>query len=143
MLRFLQGSSPLTRGKVLGAFSAGLGAGIIPAYAGKSASCSSQAKLVRDHPRLRGEKIPRYPVQMVSPGSSPLTRGKVGLWLIYLTFIRIIPAYAGKSHCIMFGLPLSEDHPRLRGEKILKILRRSKSIGSSPLTRGKVILLVR
>ena len=44
-------------------------------------------------------------------------RGKVFIMLARLYFLRITPAYAGKSGDLV-GVPdLSQDHPRLCGEK--------------------------
>ena len=55
------------------------------------------------------------------------------------THIGIIPAYAGKSSKGQ-GWRLSlEDHPRLRGEKQPEFLDFLSTLGSSPLTRGKVV----
>ena len=52
------GSSPLTRGKadIFPWLLAGLG--IIPAYAGKSGIAYILCIPSKDHPRLRGEKLP-------------------------------------------------------------------------------------
>ena len=36
-------------------------------------------------------------------------------------FNRITPAYAGKSSCSMMFIKISEDHPRLCGEKFLPL----------------------
>ena len=55
---------------------------------------------VRDHPRLRGEKV-SYSVYATLPmGSPPLTRGKVIRFILYGIQIRITPAYAGKRVAI-------------------------------------------
>ena len=131
------GSSPLTRGKVDPPPSPPSEEGIIPAYAGKSISPFSLDNYARDHPRLRGEKeclsLSHQPVS----GSSPLTRGKVRVWMSGIWPTRIIPAYAGKS--VRIGLIIIGlwDHPRLRGEKLLDNLYTVHMEGSSPLTRGK------
>ena len=50
------GSPPPMRGKALRRQSACRSRGITPAYAGKSADCMRCKRLVRDHPRLCGEK---------------------------------------------------------------------------------------
>ena len=70
---------------------------ITPAYAGKSLRQNQQKWLDRDHPRLCGEKEFIAICAVTRLGSPPPMRGKAFKWLIYLTFIRITPAYAGKS----------------------------------------------
>ena len=50
-------------------------------------------------------------------GSPPPMRGKVVGKIIKSKFLRITPAYAGKSCLLMFGCQVCEDHPRLCGEK--------------------------
>ena len=52
----------------------------------------------------------------------------------------IIPAYAGKRPGILFLNFLDKDHPRLRGEKDYRHKAPVLYLGSSPLTRGKVLL---
>ena len=51
------GSPPLTRGKAHYGNSLCAGVGITPAYAGKSFIHAIHKPLVKDHPRLRGEKL--------------------------------------------------------------------------------------
>ena len=71
------GSSPLTRGKRVGAL-AGLGAGgLIPAHAGKTSIVSSRFRAWRAHPRSRGENTLRDISRAGKWDSSPLTRGKL------------------------------------------------------------------
>ena len=92
--------------------------GITPAYAGKSRSGCAQSKhgtgspppmrgkvthrlnffaFGRDHPRLCGEKNHFIHLPIVPPGSPPPMRGKAGVVHVHKHFIRITPAYAGKS----------------------------------------------
>ena len=54
--KFRKGSPPLTRGKVNGAELIENRNRITPAYAGKSAIINGIKSIVKDHPRLRGEK---------------------------------------------------------------------------------------
>ena len=116
---FIWGSSPHTRGKVIAEGGHLIGAGIIPAYAGKSEAIAAIKDQWRDHPRIRGEKPAFLAKENAERGSSPHTRGKVGPDLDVNGFDGIIPAYAGKS-CKL-------------------VLSRDKILGSSPHTRGKVI----
>ena len=53
-------------------------------------------------------------------------------------FLRITPAYAGKSFFLMFIVRLQKDHPRLCGEKPSMNKFPSTEIGSPPPMRGKV-----
>ena len=71
------GSPPPMRGKVANVLLKIPVVGITPAYAGKSIFCHFIFKLLKDHPRLCGEKyiLPLY-FQAVE-GSPPPMRGKV------------------------------------------------------------------
>ena len=114
----IMGSSPHTRGKARMRCSHRLRVGIIPAYAGKSCFDYTDFSGMRDHPRIRGEKL--VPVSIC-----------VSLW-------RIIPAYAGKSHRDQNATHQNRDHPRIRGEKCIVSTANYVVGGSSPHTRGKV-----
>ena len=58
-----------------------------------------------------------------------------------VTFVRITPAYAGKSYWICLLRVRFQDHPRLCGEKlsIFAIVRANS--GSPPPMRGKVVYM--
>ena len=92
-----KGSSPLTRGKLLGADRALGGRGLIPAHAGKTRPRNHQDQGGGAHPRSRGENFSRPKVTPLLPGSSPLTRGKPRLVGADLPLGRLIPAHAGKT----------------------------------------------
>ena len=69
-------------------------------------------------------------------GSSPHTRGALGLFFRVAIGDRIIPAYAGSTLWIANVVCEGRDHPRIRGEhkgafSVLALIR-----GSSPHTRG-------
>ena len=49
--------------------------GLIPAYAGSTASAFAGSKVEGAHPRLRGEHLGSLNCTATTPGSSPLTRG--------------------------------------------------------------------
>ena len=69
---------------------------ITPAYAGKSRKASSRDSVMRDHPRLCGEKFSRILAVVELLGSPPPMRGK-GRTRKSRIFCRgITPAYAGK-----------------------------------------------
>ena len=90
-----------------------------------------------DHPRLRGEKCFWCFCLDRVVGSPPLTRGKVKRAHDSLFDLGITPAYAGKRRNVRNARLNSRDHPRLRGEKGVNLIRQSIRPGSPPLTRGK------
>ncbi len=91
--------------------------GITPAYAGKRAVSPGGRKVLRDHPRLCGEKLTFISFSSEFLGSPPPMRGKVSFFESGRTGNRITPAYAGKSSFAYLLLPCVLDHPRLCGEK--------------------------
>ena len=131
------GSSPLTRGKLLPRSGSRTPKRLIPAHAGKTHKASARLTRVRAHPRSRGENFFALPSQRFSLGSSPLTRGKLGLSVSFGLLCRLIPAHAGKTLCVTLTALVSTAHPRSRGENSLILGTRVKKEGSSPLTRGK------
>ena len=137
------GSSPLTRGKP-GATAAGLaGGGLIPAHAGKTNPPRREGgKPQGSSPLTRGKHLvfgaPRYR----APGSSPLTRGKLRRSHVRPRAPRLIPAHAGKTRGCASLPGLSRAHPRSRGENAVEGLLGQVGMGSSPLTRGKLVASV-
>ena len=152
------GSPPPMRGKVIvRVIGVGFG-GITPAYAGKSSYCKLWAFFnvgspppmrgkefesfihlceVRDHPRLCGEKPKYLQCPHSDTGSPPPMRGKARFPHISCSVPGITPAYAGKS-CRSGGeKPSCQDHPRLCGEKFLRIPAAVELPGSPPPKRGK------
>ena len=96
------------------------GAGITPAYAGKSSRLPFIPTSFQDHPRLCGEKQECCGVGSLPRGSPPPMRGKGVFYVLHKKAYRITPAYAGKS-VNRFAVHLnSQDHPRLCGEKHLQ-----------------------
>ena len=53
----------------------------------------------------------------------------------------IIPAYAGNTACITLPSISARDHPRLRGEHPGGAARTILTLGSSPLTRGTLVIM--
>ena len=131
------GSSPLTRGKLKRPLRRGRQSGLIPAHAGKTRATSSAPSVCWAHPRSRGENAlsPRFPVS--TPGSSPLTRGKLCTSVGRGVTSWLIPAHAGKTGDDSGALPRVRAHPRSRGENSACRRANSRCSGSSPLTRGK------
>ncbi len=86
-----------------------------------------------------GEKF--YPLLlMVShKGSPPRVRGKVIAYRICSSRWRITPACAGKRYDVIFFDEATQDHPRVCGEKLCKVVHVPRVGGSPPRVRGKVI----
>ena len=75
-----------------------LSVGLIPAHAGKTLQRSARHDHQRAHPRSRGENGPVLIPRQATPGSSPLTRGKLDDGQAHQARARLIPAHAGKTH---------------------------------------------
>ena len=136
------GSSPLTRGKRR---TRGREVGfdrLIPAHAGKTMPPTPPHQLQPAHPRSRGENPLSRVIRQGAAGSSPLTRGKRFLYQTYHRKERLIPAHAGKTRCRRRSTRGRWAHPRSRGENPRSATRSSGATGSSPLTRGKLRLVV-
>ena len=95
--------------------------GITPAYAGKSQQSGSGYNDRRDHPRLCGEKVECSPIAPIAEGSPPPMRGKENEYALNYSTSRITPAYAGKSAAAVRCSPQWSDHPRLCGEKYIRM----------------------
>ena len=91
------GSPPHMRGKVTQWLAGIRIVGITPAYAGKSRSVSWTPTVVRDHPRVCGEKFQSPATACNRLGSPPRMRGKDQSEFSYPPGCGITPAYAGKS----------------------------------------------
>ena len=133
------GSSPLTRGKpsLYPAFQPP--PGLIPAHAGKTLLSRLILSPRWAHPRSRGENpFHRCALHRLT-GSSPLTRGKLTGPDNLCSFVRLIPAHAGKTVGAGLRIVLDRAHPRSRGENRPTASSRMYQKGSSPLTRGKLV----
>ena len=106
------------RGKVGAVVCGVVYSGITPAYAGKSTLYSGIRRVVLGSPpRMRGKGFAHHP--------TPLSVG-------------ITPAYAGKSSFHHYILFYPGDHPRVCGEKQVKVVEYHNKRGSPPRMRGKV-----
>ena len=138
----IRGSSPLTRGK-LAQFAGGkLRDRLIPAHAGKTRATPITCGIWAAHPRSRGENWSRRIPRSLRIGSSPLTRGKPRIRSGRVRSGRLIPAHAGKTFPSVGATLLTTAHPRSRGENNLKMLETDFGSGSSPLTRGKLSIMI-
>ena len=64
-------------------------------------------------------------------------RGKVSMQMLQKKNLRITPAYAGKSVDLIVAKLRAGDHPRLCGEKEVKIDEKVQSAGITPAYAGK------
>ena len=76
-------------------------------------------------------------------GSSPLTRGKPSQPALLLRCKGLIPAHAGKTFRWQGCTSNPRAHPRSRGENALFSSVSQVIVGSSPLTRGKLVPFMR
>ena len=86
------------------------------------------------HPQVKLEHSCIVPI---IPWSIPAGRGKVALCIVDVRAIGITPAWAGKSRNRQQGKRLSEDHPRMGGEKKTSPHITASCQGSPPHGRGK------
>ena len=139
----VKGSPPRGRGKVRRAVHRASGAGITPAWAGKSGITAPCVSALGDHPRVGGEKF----ILSIQPsddlGSPPRGRGKGIFHGDSLHEIGITPAWAGKSRCSSSRCQRHWDHPRVGGEKSSTTRPQHSPPGSPPRGRGKVLDVVR
>ena len=110
--------------------------GIIPAYAGSTfLSCFLLLKN-KDHPRIRGVHEAETLRKLRDEGSSPHTRGPLMSAILASGQTRIIPAYAGSTQILLHSVPVTQDHPRIRGVHFISLKDFTSHLGSSPHTRG-------
>ena len=110
----------------------------IPAHAGKTPGMDTTSHCVSAHPRSRGENALQPEGPTLRSGSSPLTRGKLGLAVVAVGALGLIPAHAGKTRRRSPRALGRAAHPRSRGENDPSRRQRLQPHGSSPLTRGKL-----
>ena len=115
------GSPPRMRGKVCPVLVWLLVVRITPAYAGKSNTSTMMWCSHWDHPRVCGEKFEAIFRNETLVGSPPRMRGKVQELPVVAAGAGITPAYAGKSSFLVSDILISQDHPRVCGEKTKKI----------------------
>ena len=138
-----RGASPLTRGKPIVRYIQCGRRGRIPAHAGKTRNGVSPASQGWAHPRSRGENAFHPAIGHTQTGASPLTRGKRADELRPVDLVRRIPAHAGKTPGHNHARRALRAHPRSRGENHAVVVPVRGPGGASPLTRGKLRVLVR
>ena len=114
---------------------------LIPAHAGKTPSMIRTVAPRTAHPRSRGENLTAAILPTCVTGSSPLTRGKQGRRGQGPDPLGLIPAHAGKTAAESVSQNEAPAHPRSRGENDTEFCAGVVGVGSSPLTRGKHVLL--
>ena len=130
------GSSPHTRGALVGREFGEDVVRIIPAYAGSTMAGVLITGVLPDHPRIRGEHKSVNISVNTFEGSSPHTRGALEDASVGGLRDRIIPAYAGSTPASPDRTTPSRDHPRIRGEHKNVHISVNTFEGSSPHTRG-------
>ena len=133
------GSPPRGRGKVYSVYREVCYGGITPAWAGKSPGPPGSGLFWGDHPRVGGEKYKLWLDKRACKGSPPRGRGKDAITNAFSRSSRITPAWAGKRSGHYPCYPQGQDHPRVGGEKISSMFKRSSSMGSPPRGRGKAV----
>ena len=93
--------------------------------------------MVRDHPRVCGEKEAAALSEVYETGSPPRVRGKAFLRFLSRSLSRITPACAGKRGGRTVSFFLIRDHPRVCGEKARTLIAWEEPQGSPPRVRGK------
>ena len=133
---FAKGSSPHTRGLPVDQGLDGGSPGIIPAHAGFTMHAPERMYPRPDHPRTRGVYRRCRRRTAARAGSSPHTRGLLGVQGTVVDDARIIPAHAGFTRRRHRDQHRSEDHPRTRGVYATRASPHPPLPGSSPHTRG-------
>ena len=137
----LMGSSPLTRGKLFVGIPGNFTLGLIPTHAGKTPWGGGRGWPGGAHPHSRGENPYTASPEQDPKGSSPLTRGKRVTRASRSRRWGLIPTHAGKTATRRMAAPCPWAHPHSRGENNQERSWAGEFGGSSPLTRGKRVVL--
>ena len=131
------GSPPRERGKGKARNAVTHQLRITPAWAGKSQGGNPLPVQDEDHPRVGGEKLAFPAILARELGSPPRGRGKAPGHPVLRISARITPAWAGKSPPHWWRSSITEDHPRVGGEKLQELTGLRNTRGSPPRGRGK------
>ena len=131
------GSSPRGRGKPYKSISDVSHPRLIPAWAGKTGRRSTRGVRRGAHPRVGGENIGLNAGWERLEGSSPRGRGKPSVSGDGHWFVRLIPAWAGKTQRLNRRATQPQAHPRVGGENARWDTYTWRGVGSSPRGRGK------
>ena len=130
------GSSPHARGTHLYIELQRSTARIIPACAGNTLRGHPDCATSPDHPRMRGEHLLEAVELARVCGSSPHARGTLTALTCQIGNRRIIPACAGNTTSLACRCLPQPDHPRMRGEHVMRGGWNFANTGSSPHARG-------
>ena len=134
------GSPPHARGRPTAPSRSGSRARITPACAGKTPSISCTSPSSQDHPRMRGEDDLMVIGELEDLGSPPHARGRLVHDNGHGCAVRITPACAGKTSFDRYESHSSRDHPRMRGEDVLRLGDSEGLVGSPPHARGRPLM---
>ena len=137
-----RGSSPLSRGILIQGQVPVFLRRIIPALAGNTLPPWNETIERSDHPRSRGEYRMIVTLFDYVSGSSPLSRGILLRARSSAMVMGIIPALAGNTPVSSTPAGSGPDHPRSRGEYERCVLDPHAVAGSSPLSRGILVVAV-
>ena len=132
-----RGSPPRVRGEDDRAAVPHRDVGITPACAGRRQRFPLFRATAQDHPRVCGEKFIMAKPRKPRDGSPPRVRGEAPESDAAAIPGRITPACAGRSQLHDVTSFISEDHPRVCGEKCSTIGWKSFCAGSPPRVRGE------
>ncbi len=138
-----KGSSPLVRVQQLTNIPTIESPRIIPACAGTTQALLCHVQARQDHPRLCGYNDNYIKNLKRSSGSSPLVRVQLYNFLLGIFVCRIIPACAGTTKWAGQVFTPDKDHPRLCGYNESIFIFMEYHIGSSPLVRVQLVVLVK
>ena len=93
--------------------------------------------ILKDHPRICGEKGELVADPFAGLGSPPRMREKAKGADGGDPLMGITPAYAGKSGAPTWATAATGDHPRVCGEKLMTPRAAPAGAGSPPRMRGK------
>lgn len=136
------GSPPRGRGKAYRAAGHCTRRGITPAWAGKRDKPALILRVVKNHPRVGGEKSAIRLCVAWTAESPPRGRGKDFFCGLGFCSERITPAWAGKRCSRRLCPSGRRNHPRVGGEKIASCTVCRVSMESPPRGRGKVDCLL-
>ncbi len=108
-----------------------------PRIRGESLACLGRKWSRWKHPRIRGESYGCPAGQGDLMETSPHTRGKHPECFFRNSYLRNIPAYAGKAARLLRLHLVRRKHPRIRGESVIQLTVSEPKVETSPHTRGK------
>ena len=130
------GTSPHARGPPAVRKLVAHGAGNIPACAGTTPTPATPPLRRREHPRMRGDHAPSIAASSAALGTSPHARGPLSLPDLMRHILGNIPACAGTATSTSPRRTTRREHPRMRGDHLLRSSWESFRSGTSPHARG-------